>query len=196
VRLPPISADQYSARQQEVAERIAGQRGGQVRGPFLCLLQSPELCDRVESLASHLRFRSSLPEKLREFSLLIAARHWDAQDSWNAHVGKAVAAGLPESVVQALAEKRALDFAVEDERTFYRFCKELLEQHFVSDATYAAARALWGDAGLVDAVGCIGTFSLMAMCLNAFEVDLDPRRPPPFPDVRGYARIGARQPLG
>jgi 4-carboxymuconolactone decarboxylase len=196
MRLPPLTPEQYTDRQRQLAQRIAGARDGQVRGPFRCLLHSPELCDRLSALADFARFECSLPEKLREFCLLIAARYWDAQDSWNAHLGKALAAGLSAEVIQALAEKRSLSFAAEDERVFYQFCKELLEAHLVSDATYDAAHARWGDKGLVDAIGCIGTFSTLAMCLNAFEVDLDPKRAPPFADLRGYQRIANRAPLG
>jgi 4-carboxymuconolactone decarboxylase len=30
---------------------------------------------------------------------------------------------------------------------------------------------------------------MLAMLLNAFEVDLQADREPPFPDIRGYARV-------
>jgi 4-carboxymuconolactone decarboxylase len=86
MRLPVIDPDEMTPRQREVADRIAGRRGA-VRGPFHVWLNSPELCDRVESLGAFLRFESSLPLRLRELSLLIAARHFDAQYSWNAHWG-------------------------------------------------------------------------------------------------------------
>ncbi|WP_221774004.1 carboxymuconolactone decarboxylase family protein [Novosphingobium flavum] len=142
-----------------------------------------------------MRFKSSLPERLREFSLLIAARFWDAQDSWNAHLGKAHAAGLPEAVTQALAERREPPFEAEDEAVFYRFCKELLETHLVSDETYAKAQALFGDEGMVDAVACLGTFSMLAMVLNTFQVDLDPAKRP-FADMQDYTRTAPRAPLG
>jgi 4-carboxymuconolactone decarboxylase len=195
MRLPKLSPEQYSPLQRQLAERISGQRG-QVRGPFLCWLHSEELCDRVESLASYIRFKCSIPERLVEFTILIAARFWDAQDSWNAHAGKAVAAGLPSEVVHALAVGQAPEFKVDDERVVYEFCKELLENHFVTDPTFAAAQQLFGDRGLVDLVGCLGNFSMMAFCLNAFQVDLDPRQPPPFAELRGYERISPRKPLG
>lgn len=165
-------------------------------GPFACWLHSPELCDRVESLATYVRFDSSISEELREFCLLIAARYWGAQDSWNAHLDKALAAGLPPEVIQALAEKRAPEFKAEDKKVFYQFCKELLETQFVSDATFAAAQKLFGNKGVVDIVGCLGTFTLMSFCLNAFQVDLDPTKEPPFADIRNYSRVGQRKPLG
>ena len=188
MRLPKIPEEDLSPRQRELHARIAGKRG-QVRGPFLVWLHSPELCDRVESLGAYVRFDCSLAEKLREFSILITARHFDAQHSWNAHVDKAIAAGISAEAIRAIAERRTPTFEAEDERVFYQFCTEVLEEHFVSDATFAAALSLFGERGVVDIIGCLGNFSMLAMCLNAFQVDLDPNRVPPFADVRGFAHV-------
>jgi len=188
MRLPVIQESELSARQRELAARIAGKRG-QVRGPFLCWLHSPELCDRVESLGAYVRYDCSLPEKLRELSILITARHFDAQHSWNAHFDKAVAAGMSADSLRAIAEHREPGFSATDEAVFYRFCNELLTSHFVSDSTFEAARQQFGDHGVVDIIGCLGNFSMLAMCLNAFQVDLDPTKSPPYPDVRGFARV-------
>lgn len=187
MRLPTLASEQLSARQKALAERIAGKRGA-VRGPFQVWLHSPELCDRVEALGAYVRYDCSLSEKLREFSILITARHWDAQHSWNAHVEKAIAAGLPREVTQAIAERREPRFQAEDERVFYEFAREVLETHFVSEQTFGAALEIFGAQGVVDIIGCLGNFSMLAMCLNAFQVDLDPSKAPPFPDVRGYAK--------
>lgn len=195
MRLPKLSAEQHSPRQQELAARIAGKRG-QVRGPYLCWLHSPELCDRVESLGAYVRFDCSLSEKLREFSILITARYWDAQHSWNAHLDKAIAAGLPAEVPKAIAEGRKPDFKADDERVFFDFSMQLLEDHFVSDETFAEALQLFGNQGVVDIIGCLGNFSMLAFCLNAFQVDLDPTKEPPFADIRGYGRVGTRKNLG
>lgn len=188
MRLPVIKPDEMNARQQEISARIAGRRGA-VRGPFQVWIQSPELCDRVEALGAFVRFESSLPLRLRELSLLLAARHWDAQYSWNAHVDKAVDAGIPAEAVRAIAERREPTFDREEDTAFYQFCHELLEDHFVRDDTFNRARDHLGAEGLVDAVASLGNFSMLGMCLNAFEVDLQPDRTPPFPDVRGYGRV-------
>ena len=71
----------------------------------------------------------------------------------------------------------------------YRFCTELLTEHFVSDETFADAHELFGSQGCVDIIGTLGNYSMLAFCLNAFQVDLQPDREPPYPDVRGYARV-------
>ncbi|MCZ9341140.1 carboxymuconolactone decarboxylase family protein, partial [Streptomyces sp. TRM76130] len=102
---------------------------------------------------------------------------------------QAIAAGVPEAAVKAIAEKRAAVFDDEADQAFYQFCKEVLEEHFVSDATFAAARHHFGDKGLVDAIGALGNFTMLGMCLNTFQVDLQADKAPPFPDIRGYGRV-------
>jgi hypothetical protein len=74
MRLPKLT--DLSPRQQEISDRITSRRGG-TRGPFLVWLRSPELCEKVEALGAYCRFESSLDPRLRELSLLIAARHWE-----------------------------------------------------------------------------------------------------------------------
>ena len=185
MRLPKLT--DLSPRQQEISDRITSRRGG-TRGPFLVWLRSSELCEKVETLGAFSRFESSLDPRLRELSLLIAARHWDAQYSWNAHVGKAADLGVSRESLTALAEHREPHFTSKDEDIVYRFSSEILGDHFVSDATFAEALAELGEQGIVDLIGSLGNFSMLAMLLNACQVDLQAVEPP-FPDVRGYAKV-------
>jgi 4-carboxymuconolactone decarboxylase len=191
MRLPALTA--MSPRQQEISDRISSRRGG-TRGPFLVWLRSPELCEKVEALGAYCRFESSLDLRLRELSLLIAARHWDAQYSWNAHVGKAIEAGVSRESLQALAENKDPGFTRRDEDAVYQFSTEILADHFVSDAIFALALDALGEQGVIDLIGSLGNFSMLAMLLNACQVDLQAVEPP-FPDVRGYARVPDRQAL-
>ncbi len=189
VRLKRIDPAHWTDRQREVGARIAERRGA-VRGPYQAWIHSPEACERIEALGAYVRFDSSLPLRLRELSLLMAARHWDAAYSWNAHVDKAVDAGIPRSAVDAIARREDPAFDNAEDDAFYSFCSELLNEHFVSDETFARALEHFGSAGLVDTIASLGNYSMLGMCLNAFQVDLQPDRDPPFPDLSGYSRVG------
>ena len=186
MRLGPLT--ELSAEQAELSARITARRGG-TRGPFLVWLRSPQLCERVEALGAYCRFESALPLKLRELSLLVAARHFDAQYSWNAHIDKAVEAGLDREAVLRLGRGEKPEFPDSDADLLYRFATQVLEEHFVADETFAEGLERFGEQGLVDLIGSLGNFSMLAMLLNTFQVDLQPDRQPPFPDVRGYGRI-------
>ena len=133
--------------------------------------------------------RRAINERLRELSLLIAARHFDAQYSWNAHHKKAIEAGVSAESVKELAGNEVPRFAHADEQLLYALATQILRDHFVDQETFDAALAEWGEAGLVDIIGCLGNFSMLAMLLNTFQVDLKAGDPEPFPDVRGFAKV-------
>lgn len=193
MRLPKLTPETMTPRQRELSDRITAKRGG-TRGPFLCWLHSPELCDRVEALGAYARFESSLDLSLRELILLIAARNFDAQYSWNAHIDRTVEAGVSRRALEQLARNERPDFGDHrDQDVIYKFCTELLREHFVSDETFKEAYELLGSQGCVDIVGTLGNYSMLAFCLNAFQVDLQPDREPPYPDIRGYARVASGQ---
>jgi 4-carboxymuconolactone decarboxylase len=113
---------------------------------------------------------------LRELLLLITARRWGAEHCWKAHVGTAVSAGLDYAPLKILGRGQRPRFCEPDEEIMYRFATELLDQHSITDDTFAAALDLFGEQGVVDAIGAIGNFSMEAMLVNAFQVKPQPGR--------------------
>jgi len=95
---------------------------------------------------------------------------------------------FPEDVIRDLVACKKPNFKADNERVYYNFAMEALENRFVSEKTFNEARALFGDHALVDLIGSIGYFSMLQICLNSAEVDLQPDRKPPFPNVRGYRK--------
>lgn len=188
MRLPKLNPETMTPRQRALHDKIAGKRG-KVGAPYQVWLNSPELCERVEMVGAYLRWESAMAPKYRELCLLLAARFFDAQYSWNAHTEAAIKAGVMPETLKAIAERRPPPFNNEEERVFYTFAMEILENHFVKQATFDAAHKAFGTQGIVDIVGGLGNFSMLAMLLNTFEVDLQPNVPPPYPDIRGYARV-------
>ncbi len=187
MRLPKPSYETLTPRQKEVYDKHVARRD-RVAGPYNVWLHSPELFEKVSAISNYMRFDCALPVKLREFGILVTARYWDAQYSWNAHVDKARAAGIPEDIIRDLAAGKKPDFKADDERAYYKFAMEALDNHFVSDKTFNEARAIFGDNALVDLIGSVGYFSMLQICLNSAEVDLQADRKPPFPDVSGYKK--------
>lgn len=189
MRLPVLTDDEYTPRQAELAARISGKRG-KIGGPFKVWLHSPEMCDKAEALGAFVRFDCSLPERIREYALLVAARQYDAQFSWNAHVAKAIETGVPATAITQLANHETPDFGDDTELAlFHELSVTIMVEHFVPDELFARASATWTNQQLVDVVGLLGNFTMLAMLLNTFQVDLQPDKEPPFPDVRGYAKV-------
>ena len=189
MRLPVPNPDQYTPRQKEVVEKHVSRRE-HLGGPYKVWIHSPDMFEKASAISNYMRFDCGLPVKLREFGILVTARFWGAEFSWNAHVDKALAAGVPQDVIDDLAAGKKPNFKADDERVYYNFAMEALENHFVSKPTFDEARALFGERTLVDLIGSVGYFSMLQICLNSAEVDLQADRKPPFANVRGYKKIG------
>lgn len=182
-RMPPIPAEKMSDAQKKAAADHAAARGS-LTGPWNVLLRSPELMDRVRGLSDYVRFNGALPPRLSEFVILLTARQWSQAYEWNAHYPLAVKGGLNPEVAKAIADGRRPQGMADDEEALYEFCNELLRNHSVSDATYARAIAKFGERGILDTIGLMGHYSLIAMVLNTSRTPVPPGGPPllaPFP---------------
>src|SRR5882672_10875483 len=165
-RFKPLVKSDMSEAQRKVYEEIAsGPRAG-VRGPFNAFLRSPELADRAQKLGEYVRFNTSLPERIKEFAILITARHWSAQYEWHAHHIHAMKAGLNPQIAADLARGKRPAGMKDDETAVYDFCRELHENKAVSDSTYKALADKFGERGVVDLIGISGYYTMVSMVLN------------------------------
>ena len=178
-RMPPIPAGKMTEAQKKAAAEFEAARGT-LTGPWAVILRSPEMVNRARGLSDYLRFNSSLPPRLSEFVILIAAREWTQQYEWNAHHSLAMKGGLSLEIAKAVAEGRRPEKMADDEAALYDFCIELHHNRGVSDATYARALATFGEQGLVDAVGLSGWYTLVAMVLNTARTPLPAGVSPPL----------------
>jgi 4-carboxymuconolactone decarboxylase len=182
-RFAPLDPGQASPDQKAViANLLAGPRGARtgLAGPFNALLRSPQLGDRLQKLGEYVRFQSALPARLNELAILMTARHWTSQFEWHAHYIFALEAGLDPAVADAIAKGRRPIALRTDEIAVYEFCAELLSEKQVSDAKFAAVKALFGEAGVVDLIGTVGYYHIVSMILNVDCYPLPDGVPPPL----------------
>ena len=166
-RLPPLTDEQQTPAQREAVDRItAGPRGGLV-GPFVPLLRSPELMTRLQLVGEYIRFDSVLADELVELVILTVARAWDQQFEWGYHRPIALRKGLPEEVIDAVAERRRPEAGTSAVVAVWELVDELQRTRQVSDATYAAAVDVIGETGVVEAVATAGYYTTLAMTMNA-----------------------------
>jgi 4-carboxymuconolactone decarboxylase len=182
-RMPPIPADKMTDAQKKAAADHTAARG-QLTGPWQVLLRSPELMGRVRGLSDYVRWNGALSPRQSEFVILITAREWSQPYEWNAHQPLAVKGGLNPEIAKAVAEGRRPHGMAEDEEILYDFATELLQNRSVSDATYARMTAKFGEKAILDTIGLMGHYSLIAMVLNTARTPVPPGGPArlePFP---------------
>ena len=182
-RLPDIPQEKLAPAQRALIDSIrSGPRGAatQIRGPFAVFLHSPHYGQRAQELGGYCRLKTQVPARLSEFAILVTARLWRAQYEWFAHVPHAERAGVAQETIRALRLGRVPKSAPRDERAVYDFIKELYRTKRVRDRTYARLHALLGDAGMVEFVGILGYYVLIAMSLNVFRMGPPAGKPLPF----------------
>ena len=128
---------------------------------------------KVSALGEYLRFRSSLPPRLSEFTILITAAHWEQQFEWDVHAPIALKAGIAQSTLDALAAGQRPEGLPEDEAALYDFCCGVHDKGRVPEPVNARAIQAVGDQGVIDAIGICGYYALLAMVLNTRIPDPD-----------------------
>ena len=179
-RLPLASRESVPENHREAFDRIVGAGPVPAYGPSSVTIHVPAAAQRVTALNQYLRRDSSLPLKIQELAMLVTAREMDCQHIWNAHAASAVDAGVPRELVDALREGAELPDMSPEERAVVNYGQEFFRTHQVSRGGWQAAFELFGTQGLVELTLVMGSYSMLAFCINAFDTDLPPNRAEPL----------------
>jgi 4-carboxymuconolactone decarboxylase len=172
-RLTSITGkNQVAAEDHSVVDAIIESRGA-IQGPFTMFLHSPKLAGRVAHLGAFVRFEGSLDMRVRVLAAMTVARELDAVYVWGAQTGSARRQGVPEATITAIREKHSRDLAPEDAQ-IVEFTRDLLRKHRADDASVKALRSRFGDDGFIQLTGAIGYYSMLAMTVNACELEAGP----------------------
>ena len=158
---------------------MSGPRKGAV-GPFNALLRSPDVADRVQRVGEYVRFQTTIPAPLNELAILITGRFWNAQFEFWAHSRLARTAGLPDAIIDAVAEGRRPSPMSDDEQIVYDFCTEMFRDKAVSDAAFKAVVGRFGEQGVIDLIAACGYYSIVSMVLNVDRYPVPAGEQPPL----------------
>ena len=179
-RLPQLTLEQLNAPQKALADEILKVSSVGLGGPYNAMLRSPELGKRMFALLDYLRFNTSVPRRLNEFAILIQARLWTSQVEWLAHYPLALKEGLSEATAADLKAGRRPASMKPDEAAVYDLCMEISTTHKVADATYRRAAQVLTEQQLVDLLTLTGTYTTLAMMMNAVEQGVPAGTTPPL----------------
>ena len=171
-RIPrPASYDAMTAEQQAFVRSVLSGPRPDISGSLGVMIVSPVFADLAQKTIAYARFAgregySSVPPKLSELAIIMGARAWTAHYAWYVHRRAAERAGVPPAVIDAIRDGRRPATMDRDVAAVYAFCTELLTKKQVSDSTLQAARAvLGGDRGVVDLIGTLGMYQVVAMMM-------------------------------
>ncbi|BCF90987.1 MULTISPECIES: carboxymuconolactone decarboxylase family protein [Paraburkholderia] len=167
-RLPPFDASRATPDQKAVLDEILSGPRGNLNGPFLGWIHSPELAQHAQRLGAFCRYKTGLSLRLSELAILVTASRWQAQAEWFIHYPIAIDAGVRAEDAEAIRLGQAPSFADADDALIYAFATELYDTKRVSDATYAKTVERFGHEVAINLVGLLGYYALVAMTLNVF----------------------------
>ncbi|HEV3422686.1 MAG TPA: carboxymuconolactone decarboxylase family protein [Paraburkholderia sp.] len=179
-RLPRFDASNATPEQKAVLDEILSGPRGNLNGPFLGWIHSPELAQQAQRLGAFCRYRTGLPLRLSELAILVTAARWQAQAEWHIHYPVALEAGVSQHDAEAIRLGQRPAFTKSDDALIYAFATELYDTKRVSDATYAATVERFGHEVTINLVGLLGYYALVAMTLNVFGMRADGQATLPF----------------
>jgi 4-carboxymuconolactone decarboxylase len=183
-RLRPLRPDELDPDQRAVYDALADPPGrvglapdGSLHGPFDAMLRAPRSGAALQSVGAALRYRSVLPERVRELATLQVAAHHRADFEWYAHAPLATAAGLPAALLEAIRTGAPVEPDDPAERAAAVAVTQLLATGDIDDDAWASAVGALGEAGAVELTTLVGYSSLLAMQMRVLRVPLPPGAP-------------------
>ncbi len=176
-----MDAAKLPAPAKALFDRIAArrrERGAGFGGPYLALLNHPDLAERIESLGFFLKFEGVLPRPVYQFIVLSVAQATGAAFEWHDHVQHALAAGLSQAVIDSIAGGSGASLPEP-----YGLLRDILARTMawqsVPDPLQMLAVNHWGKEGVVEIVVVSGFYQMFAAINQGFDVKPPPGMPKP-----------------
>ena len=183
-RLPLPNRAELSGAAIAIYNSLADPNGGSIRGlrgPGGIHLHSPELARHTRALNRYLRHEAGLGARIRELAILTTARELDSQFEWAAHEPEALREGIAPEIIEIIRYRRATSPLDEADAIVIELGREIFTARKVSSATFVRALGQFGRRKLVDLIALMGNYAATAAMLTAFDMQLDPDRPPLLP---------------
>jgi len=171
-RIPYAAED--DPRLATLIASIRARRNGKLINLDRMLLHSPPYAEGWNTLLGAVRRKLELDAQIRELAICTVARITGAKYEWLQHAPEYLAAGGPQAKLDLLDD---VDAAAKDprltdrERAAVRLAAEMTRSVQVSDPVLKQAQALFGDRQLVELVGTIATYNMVARFLEALGID-------------------------
>jgi 4-carboxymuconolactone decarboxylase len=135
---------------------------------------APVLAGSVLDLGVTILSRLSLPARRRELVILLVARHTGCAYEWAQHVPIALAAGVSETEIAAIAVG-AESWSDPADQALAAAVADLLHHDSVTETVWRRVAAVLPPDEIVEACLVAGYYRMLAGFLNAFQIDVDPQ---------------------
>lgn len=175
-RLPPIRDEQFT---DETRAFFAQWTGGIFkdadRNPVLrTFAHNPVLANAFSPLNVHLLSTSTLPVKERQIAIMRTAWLTRATYMWSSHLNTSQRAGCPVEMFAPIKNGPDDPYFTPFEAAVMRATDDLVLEHEVSEANWAALAAEWSPAQLLDFLFTVGCYVMTAGIMRTTGAERQP----------------------
>jgi 4-carboxymuconolactone decarboxylase len=170
-RIEPVDLDTATPEQREQLEPFAKTMG--LLNIFRTMARTPKALKRFNVWAGYIMGHgTSLPPREREIAILRTGWLCRAGYEWVQHRRIGSDCGLTDAEIEAIKVGAEAPGWSPRDAAILAATEDLVRDHFVSDARWAALDAL-SEAQRMDLVYTVGQYTTVSMLLNTFGVQLD-----------------------
>jgi alkylhydroperoxidase family enzyme len=170
-RLPPLRPDEWNDDQRQLLEPFV--QDGEVLNIFATLAHHPKLLKRWLVFGGHVMVASTLPPRDRELLILRTGWRCQAEYEFGQHAVIGREAGLTDDEIVAVTRGPDDPAWSDDDALLLTAADELVDDHRLSDATWAALDARYDTQQVLDLIFTVGQYSLVSMALNSLGVQIE-----------------------
>jgi 4-carboxymuconolactone decarboxylase len=168
-RLPlPADTDAFPEHTRKAVKHILETRGSSPP-PSTYLTYAGDAGGLLSDLVEHLRYHTSLTGAETELAICTSARASNADFIWNAHCRLGLAEGTREEALDVVDKHAPVDGLTPDEQLIIGFGRELLEAPKISDETFNAVKARYGEKGLLELTAVMSVYTMNANILRVMD---------------------------
>ncbi|HTQ99783.1 MAG TPA: carboxymuconolactone decarboxylase family protein [Candidatus Acidoferrum sp.] len=132
----------------------------EITGPLAFAAYNVPVANALLDLHDGAIVKGSLDPHVRELAIMVACRETNFNLEWNGHEASALKAGVDPKVIELVRTRGPLKDLSEADAAVIKFGRELLTAHKMSSATFAKAKALFGERGAMDLVAVMSTYAV------------------------------------
>ena len=168
-RIAPVPESDWSQAQRDLMQPFV--TGGRVFNVFGTLIHHPDLFRRWLVFANHVLGKSTIEVREREILILRTAKLVSAEYEWGQHVVIAREAGINDDEIRAIGSNG--DGLGELEKLLCDAADELVRDQMLSAEVWRKLAEHFDTRQVMDVVFTVGQYTMLAMALNTFGVQLD-----------------------
>jgi AhpD family alkylhydroperoxidase len=160
-RLDIPTVEELPEGSKDIFDKLMAARG-RISTFFATLAWTPKVLEKREAYGRSLRTETILDPRLRELAICRVAVLNGGGYEFKAHARMALAAGVPQEKIDAVADYETAPVFGKEERAVLRYADEVTKVIRVSDGTWAACAAFLNKRELVELVLTVAWYNQTA----------------------------------